>query len=149
MTSKRRGTIKGEPQRYVKGHGGSRHPPVWDSVDKGHQTPCWIWRGQRDKLGYAKRGGQYVHREMWKKEHGPVPKGLELDHLCRIPACVNPDHLEAVTHAENLRRGAGAKINYEIAEEIRSETGSSREIGRRYGLHHSTIQAIQKGLSWT
>jgi hypothetical protein len=36
---------------------------------------------------------------------GPVPDGLELDHLCRVPACVNPDHLEPVTHIENVRRG--------------------------------------------
>lgn len=46
-----------------------------------------------------------AHIVSYEMRNGRVPDGLELDHLCRTPICVNPDHLEAVTHAENLRRG--------------------------------------------
>lgn len=71
---------------------------------------CWIWQGALDDSGYAvfkhddqKRG----HR--WSYEHfkGPIPAGLQLDHLCRVRRCVCPDHLEAVDVRTNVRRGQG------------------------------------------
>jgi hypothetical protein len=46
---------------------------------------------------------------MYELVVGPIPDGLEIDHLCRVPSCCNPEHLEAVTHAENMRRGAAAR----------------------------------------
>ncbi len=70
---------------------------------------CWQWVAYRDKHGYGKfrwEGGvRYAHRVIWQVLVGPIPDGLQLDHLCRNPSCCNPDHLEPVTHAENLRRG--------------------------------------------
>jgi hypothetical protein len=45
-----------------------------------------------------------AHRVYWERANGPVPDGLEIDHLCYTPACVNPAHMETVTHGENLRR---------------------------------------------
>jgi HNH endonuclease len=74
---------------------------------------CWIWTGKKDKLGYGKirRGGTnnyefLAHRAVYELAVGPVPGGMDLDHLCRNPSCVNPSHLEAVSHRENIRRGA-------------------------------------------
>ena len=77
------------------------------------KTPegCWEWQGGRNNLGYGKlnlpgRKRVYAHRFSYEKYIGPIPDGLELDHLCRNPPCVNPDHLEPVTHQENLLRSA-------------------------------------------
>lgn len=70
---------------------------------------CWIWTAHLNEHGYATfsvRKGRTVkvHRWLFEQKKGPAT-GLDLDHLCRTPACVNPEHLEAVTHRENLRRG--------------------------------------------
>src|SRR5688572_14187578 len=78
---------------------------------------CWEWAGSIIGNGYGQITiGQrriYAHRFVYERERGPIPIGLELDHLCRNKRCVNPDHLEPVTHAENMRRsgpGAGNAI---------------------------------------
>lgn len=70
---------------------------------------CWLWTGAIGKGGYGnlRADKRYLNAHKWAYEHwvGPVPDGLHLDHLCRVRNCVNPAHLEAVTRAENLRRG--------------------------------------------
>lgn len=68
---------------------------------------CWEWRGRSD-TGYGAAGwnGEVnAHRSMYRLMLGPIPPGMELDHLCRNRACCNPDHLEVVTHRENVLRG--------------------------------------------
>lgn len=76
---------------------------------------CWEWTGKHQHgYGQIKMGGKHG---TWKSVHvvayelfvGPRPPGTELDHLCRNRACFNPAHLEPVTHAENMARGAYAK----------------------------------------
>ena len=70
---------------------------------------CRIWQRNINNKGYGvirnDGGPQYAHRVMYEIVVGPIPDGLELDHLCRQPACIAPHHLEPVTHGENLRRG--------------------------------------------
>ncbi len=73
---------------------------------------CWLWTGYLTRGGYGRLyiGSyryEYTHRLAYEEAVGPIPDGLELDHLCRNHACCNPAHLEAVTHRENIRRGAG------------------------------------------
>ncbi len=74
------------------------------------QADCWIFTGHLLK-GYGQihsvqlGGTRLVHVVVYERLVGSVPDGLELDHLCRTPACCNPAHLEPVTHAENVARG--------------------------------------------
>ena len=69
---------------------------------------CWNWTGALIK-GYGKfsvdNKAKEAHRVSYEIFVGEIPKGMVLDHLCRNPSCVNPEHLEPVTHAENVKRG--------------------------------------------
>ncbi len=103
-----------------------RHQPVverfWRFIDKNGPVPayaprlgsCWLWTGAIMHGGYGQirlRPGtrtMNTHRFAYELLVGPIPDGLHLDHLCRVPRCCNPLHLEPVTQAENSRRGARA-----------------------------------------
>lgn len=85
---------------------------LYSKIKEDPDTGCLEWTGATDHKGYGRiqRGGRAggtarPHVIAWELEHGPVPEGLELDHLCDNPPCVNPDHLEPVTHRENMLRG--------------------------------------------
>jgi len=81
-------------------------------------TACWLWTGcLRDHRGYGSiraSGRTFAPHVMSYLIHkGPVPKGLELDHLCHVPRCFNPEHLEPVTHTENMLRGRSPNLEKE------------------------------------
>ena len=81
----------------------------WQRVDKSGE--CWMWTGSRNTKGYGRfdSDGRHLmaHRVAYEMLVGPIPDGMQLDHLCRVPACVNPAHLEPVTSRENTMRGIG------------------------------------------
>lgn len=76
---------------------------------------CWLWTAFLPACGYGRfyvNGKLHLaHRISYEMFVGPIPEGLCLDHLCRVRNCVNPRHLEPVTHQENVRRGE-AGLNY-------------------------------------
>lgn len=75
---------------------------------------CWLWMGAVSSDGYgiirADRRSQPAHRLAYIAFKGQIPDGMTIDHLCRVRGCVNPDHLEAVTNAENARRAAVLQV---------------------------------------
>jgi len=79
----------------------------WSKVDK--TSTCWNWVSNISYNGYGtfyyNKKLQYSHRLSYESIKGKIPKGLQIDHLCRNRKCVNPDHLEVVTQKENCRRG--------------------------------------------
>ena len=69
---------------------------------------CWLWTGGKNSGGYGTfHLGHTVdsHRFAHEFFKGPIPPDIQIDHLCRVRNCVNPDHLEAVTQQENIKRG--------------------------------------------
>lgn len=82
----------------------------WEHVDKA-QDGCWNWTGWLRSTGYGRfyegKRSWLAHRFSYTVFVGPIPSGLNIDHLCRNRSCVNPAHLEPVTQQENLKRGIG------------------------------------------
>lgn len=83
----------------------------WGKVNKNAPNGCWEWTAGLFSNGYGQfwSSGRIVGAHRWAYEAlvGPIPEGLELDHLCRNIKCVNPTHLEPVTSKENTLRGEG------------------------------------------
>jgi len=92
---------------------GTLEERFWRFVSFRSTDGCWIWNGATDPHGYGRimdsenRRTIQAHRLSYKLHISDIPVGLELDHLCRNPSCVNPLHLEAVSHKENCFRGVG------------------------------------------
>lgn len=107
------------PQYIRDGWAPRTFTDLWNAIDKASMARfaggrgCWLWRAKRNRSGYGyfktpgSRVPTYTHIYIYKMLRGPYPVGLELDHRCRVRRCCNPDHLEPVTHAENVRRITG------------------------------------------
>lgn len=115
---------------------------------------CWLWPYAINSQGYGQlqisKKRYEAHKWMFEQIKGPVPHKSELDHICRQRSCINPEHLQPVSHAENCRRGYNAKLNEDKVRAIKSLFGtkSQREIAELYGVSRATIGLIFQGKRW-
>ena len=148
----KRGHVKGQPVFYVHGHGPRRNGQRY-IVDP--QTGCWNWNGAITDGGYGARiptptGPKAPHRIFYEAAYGPIPEGMQIDHLCRNRRCVNPGHLEPVTPAENVRRGVATKLTSDDVREIRRLLGTTPPsvLARQFGVSAASITLIAKRKNW-
>lgn len=118
------GWVKGEPFRFLRGHHVKLRYPVPQYVED--ENGCWVWQRVRDRHGYGRTHREsgktaLAHRVYYERLVGPIPDGLQLDHLCRNHACVNPEHLEPVTNRENVIRGIEARKREKAAQVVPPE----------------------------
>jgi len=87
--------------------------PRFESRFTVDESGCWLWTWNVKASGYATMSVnnkmEWVHRLSYEALVGPIPAGLQIDHLCRVHNCVNPEHLEPVTSRENTIRGYAAR----------------------------------------
>lgn len=152
-TDSRKGWVKGRPMRYLAHHH-LRKSPVEYLVD---ERGCWIWQRTTHSNGYGwawdseARRGVMAHRLVYERHRGPIPEGLQLDHLCRVPACVNPAHLEPVTNAENTQRSRKAKLDWAAVREIRRRYAAGEtqaELAEAFGMSPGGLQHVTAGERW-
>jgi hypothetical protein len=116
-------------------------------------TECWNWLGGKYASGYGRKRAagkesSTAHRYSYERHVGPIPDGLQIDHLCFNRACVNPAHLEAVTAVENShRRRKGMVLTDEQVAAVRAAAGSQRGIAARFGISRGFVRDIQSGHS--
>lgn len=121
----------------------------WSKVAK--TDTCWLWNGTaRSGYGVFHWGGRHAHqstgahRYAYMLEKGEIGEGLVLDHLCRVPLCVRPDHLEPVTQRENILRGVAASaVNHAKTHCIRGHE-FTRENTRRGSNGHRSCRACDR-----
>lgn len=154
-SSQKVGLIAGEYVRYLPNHHIRLTTPPYVVEDTGYKTPCHLWQraiGSVHGYGVVRIDGKstVAHVVAWEAVNGPVPDGMVLDHLCRVRHCINPDHLEPVTDAINIQRGALAKLTADDVREIRAKAGTKPklQLAKEYGVSHTLIRKIIRREAW-
>lgn len=119
-------------------------------------TGCWEWQYAKTKKGYGRityLGKKYIaSRLFYELYRGKIPLRKTVDHLCINTSCVNPDHLELVSLADNIRRGSQTKLTIDNVSEIRSLYTAGRmtqkELGKRFGIDQTNISYIVNRKTW-
>jgi hypothetical protein len=111
----------------------------WSKVTRLGDSDCWTWLARKSYNGYGlfftyangNRVALRAHRLAYALQHGHVPAGLVIDHLCENRACCNPSHLQAISHTENVRKGrAPSALN---GKKTHCKRGHPLEDARGYG----------------
>lgn len=144
---------------------------LWSRViiPKNVITDCWLWNAGKNSWGYGyfKVDGKtkIIHRLVYELLKGSISDGLQIDHLCKIRNCVNPNHLEPVTPKENVRRssafgsiqqqgerGSNARLTSEQIKEVKRlySTGSftQKELGEMFGISFQHVSQIVNNKRW-
>ena len=151
----RKGHIIGVPRAFLSGHNrrAQANFSKCTSCDKGYLSPCLEWNGAVSHGGYGrlKSGGRMLqaHRLSYELSKGPIPGYMQIDHLCRNRRCVEPTHLEAVTCAENIRRGLSTKLAVRDVLAIREDARSPKQVGKDYNVTARHIRKIREGKRWS
>lgn len=150
-----RNYVKGAPMRYLPNHHRRSSPVEYKVEDRGYTTPCWIWqRSTKEGYGVAcigKKLTRQAHVVYYERYKGPIPTGWEVDHLCRVVGCCNPDHLEAVTSAVNARRRPTTKLSEMRAGLIRAARRGGCTyafLADAFGVSDSAIWGVLSGTRW-
>lgn len=121
--------------------------------DRGYDSPCWIAKTRKGNGRYAliRLDGveRYMHRAMYEQEIGPIPAGMQIDHLCRQTRCINPAHLEVVCPSENTRRGRSTKLTLEQARRAKHGRENARSLASEFGVTEFLIYQIRQGKVWS
>lgn len=91
-----------------------------DVIPDASGEKCWIWKAYKDRKGYGQFsiGGvmRWAHRVSYAIAHGLLPAGWTVDHVCKNPSCVRPEHLRKQTHAENSSKSGREQTSKEFEE---------------------------------
>jgi len=155
-SSARKGEVRGHARRFVKYH--QQRVVLRRGYTVDPVTGCWIYNGKPGGGGYPRtmwsterKRDIPAHRWYYEQAKGPIPDGLQLDHLCRTRMCVNPDHLEPVTCAENIRRKPTIKLTVSRVQAIRRlarDGATPKELAAQFGVHPTTIRDVIRGRYW-
>jgi DNA-binding transcriptional regulator YiaG len=129
----------------------------WEKVDREGKTTteCWEWQGAMLRGGYGIfRWGrnENAHRLAYELVLGPIPEGHEVHHTCNNRGCVNPFHMETLTHQEHTHRTSGIALTMEDAREIQRRYAaggiSQDKLAREYGISQSLVRNILHYREW-
>jgi hypothetical protein len=156
-TITRLGHVKGQPMRFLKSHQFRKSPVDYVEEDRGYDTPCWIWQLAMNPQGYGcawdptQKRMRPAHVVVYERVRGSYDPALDLDHLCRVRECVNPEHIEPVPPIVNYRRGARTKLDAEKVAWIRANYGriSQIEMAKQLGVHMLTVHNIVHRKTWS
>lgn len=153
LTRAERGYAAGQPQNFIHNHHGRTTDYVPE--DRGFETLCWIWQKSLDKNGYgnASQNGKAgrAHRLYYRRFKGRIPKKYDVDHLCFVTSCVNPDHLEAVPKLVNQRRRRTTILTVEKVQLIHAMISDGKncyEIASIIGIAKATVYSAHKRYNW-
>lgn len=118
---------------------------------------CWVWQRSKKKAGYGQirdtGGCKVVHRVTYSIAIGPIPDGLCVCHHCDNPPCCNPEHLFVGTVDANmkdkmLKGRAGIKLNKDQVLQILKDSGTQKDIAKRFGVSPAHISFIKTRRTW-